>query len=166
MLGSSFDSAAYAARFGLAYSHAHFIAPQPAVEALQHYRRLFAPEHLTAPYSSVGVFVIVAEDPQKADLFRRLRELARMRRDRGQRGPAPTLDEAAAHPFTDEELESMHSKRSRQIVGTPEQVAAQVRRYREIGITQFAINTAQPGRPAESRRRSMERFAREVIPLV
>ena len=28
MLGSSFDSAAYAARFGLAYSHAHFIAPQ------------------------------------------------------------------------------------------------------------------------------------------
>ena len=122
MLGSSFDSAAYAARFGLAYSHAHFIAPQPAVEALQHYRRLFAPEHLTAPYSSIGVFVIVAEDPQKADLFRRLRELARMRRDRGQRGPAPTLEDAAAYPFTDEELESMQSKRSRQIVGTPGQV--------------------------------------------
>ena len=53
-----------------------------------------------------------------------------------------------------------------QLMGTPEQVAAQVRRYREIGITQFAINTAQPSRPAESRRRSMERFAREVIPLV
>ena len=53
-----------------------------------------------------------------------------------------------------------------QLVGTPEQVAAQVRRYREIGITQLAINTAQPGRPAESRRRSMERFARDVIPLV
>ena len=53
-----------------------------------------------------------------------------------------------------------------QLVGTPEQVAAQVRRYREIGITQFAINTAQPGRPAASRRRSMERFVREVIPLV
>ena len=53
-----------------------------------------------------------------------------------------------------------------QLVGTPEQVAAQVRRYREIGITQFAINTAQPSRPAESRHRSMERFAREVIPLV
>ena len=53
-----------------------------------------------------------------------------------------------------------------QFVGTPEQVAAQVRRYREIGVTQFAINTAQPGRPAESRRGSMERFAREVMPLV
>ena len=53
-----------------------------------------------------------------------------------------------------------------QLVGTPEQVAAQVQRYREIGITQFAINTAQPTRPTASRRRSMERFAREVIPLV
>ena len=51
-----------------------------------------------------------------------------------------------------------------QLVGTPAQVASQVRRYREIGVTQFAINTAQPGRPAESRRRSMERFAREVLP--
>ena len=53
-----------------------------------------------------------------------------------------------------------------QLVGTPEQVARQVQRYREIGVTQFAINTAQPGRPAESRRGAMERFAREVIPLV
>ena len=53
-----------------------------------------------------------------------------------------------------------------QLVGTPAQVAAQVRRYREIGVTQFAINTAQPDRPAESRHHSMERFAREVIPLV
>ncbi len=53
-----------------------------------------------------------------------------------------------------------------QLVGTPAQVAAQVRRYRDIGVTQFAINTAQPGRPKESRRRSMERFAREVMPLV
>ena len=53
-----------------------------------------------------------------------------------------------------------------QLVGTPEQVAQQVRRYREIGVTQFAINTAQPGRPAASRRCSMERFAREVIPQV
>ena len=53
-----------------------------------------------------------------------------------------------------------------QLVGTPEQVAAPMRRYREIGVTQFAINTAQPGRPALSRHRCMERFAREVIPLV
>ena len=126
MLGSSFDSAAYAARFGLAYSHAHFIAPQPAVAALQQYREQFAPEHLAAPYSSVGVFAIVAEDEQRAELFLRLRELVRMRRDRGVRGPPPTLEEAASHPFTDAELAQMRGKRSRQIVGTPARVKADI----------------------------------------
>ena len=126
MLGSSFDSAAYAARFGLAYSHAHFIAPQPAVAALRQYREQFAPEHLAAPYSSVGVFAIVAEDEQRAELFLRLRELVRLRRDRGVRGPPPTLEEAASHPFTDAELAHMHGKRSRQIVGTPGRVKADI----------------------------------------
>ena len=53
-----------------------------------------------------------------------------------------------------------------QLVGTPAQVAARLQRYRKIGITQFAINAAQPGRPAASRRRCLERFAREVMPLV
>ena len=122
MLGSSFDSAAYAARFGLAYSHAHFIAPQPAVEALRQYRQNFAPEYLAAPYSSVGVFAIVAEDEERAELFLRLRELTRQRRDRGVRGPPPSLEEAAQHPFSEAELQHMRGKRSRQIVGTPARV--------------------------------------------
>ena len=158
MLGSSFDSAAYAARFGLAYSHAHFIAPQPAVEALQQYRRLFAPEHLTAPYSSIGVFAIVADDPEKAELFRRLRELTRMRRDRGLRGPPPTLEDAASHPFTDEELAAMRSKRSRQIVGTPAEVKDGIDELvRESGADEVVVLTITPS--FEDRMRSYELLA-------
>ena len=158
MLGSSFDSAAYAARFGLAYSHAHFIAPQPAVEALQQYRRLFAPEHLAAPYSSIGIFAVVADDAEKAELFRRLRELQRIRRDRGQRGPPPTLEEAAAHPFTDEELEGMRSKRSRQIVGTPDQVKAGIDELvHESGADEVVVLTITPS--FEDRLRSYELLA-------
>ena len=124
MLGSSFDSAAYAARFGLAYSHAHFIAPQLAAEAMRQYRERFAPEHLAKPYSSIGIFAIAVEDAERADLFRRMREIQRIRRDRGERGPAPTLEEAAAWPFTDEELDAMKGRRSRQIIGTPDEVKA------------------------------------------
>lgn len=126
MLGSSYDSAAYAARFGLAYSHAHFIAPQLAVEAMRQYRERFAPEHLAKPYSSIGVFAIAVEDAERADVFRRMREIQRIRRDRGERGPAPTLEEAAAWPFTDEELDAMKSRRSRQIIGTPDEVKAAI----------------------------------------
>ena len=126
MLGSSYDSAAYAARFGLAYSHAHFIAPELAIEAIQQYRERFAPEHLTEPYASIGVFAIAAEDAERAEVYRRMREIQRIRRDRGQRGPAPTLEEAADWPFTDEELEAMKSRRSRQIIGTVDQVKADI----------------------------------------
>jgi len=124
MLGSSYDSAAYAARFGLPYSHAHFIAPQLAVGAMRQYRERFVPEHLAKPYSSIGIFAIAVEDAERADLFRRMREIQRIRRDRGERGPAPTLEEAAAWPFTGEEVDAMRSRRSRQIVGTPEEVKA------------------------------------------
>ncbi len=124
MLGSSFDSAAYAARFGLAYSHAHFIAPELAAEAMRQYRERFAPEHLAKPYSSIGIFAIAVEDAERADLFRRMREIQRIRRDRGERGPAPTLEDAATWPFTDEELDAMKSRRSRQIIGTPDEVKA------------------------------------------
>ena len=158
MLGSSFDSAAYAARFGLAYSHAHFIAPQPAIEALQQYRRQFSPEHLTEPYSSIGVFVVVADDPERAEQFRRLRELQRLRRDRGLRGPPPTLEEAAAHPFTDAELEAMRSKRSRQIVGTPAEVKAGLDNLvSESGADEVVVLTITPS--FEDRVRSYELLA-------
>ncbi len=158
MLGSSFDSAAYAARFGLAYSHAHFIAPQPAVEALRHYRERFVPEHLAKPYASIGVFAIAVEDAERADLFRRMREIQRIRRDRGQRGPAPTLEEAAAWPFTDEELEAMRARRSRQIIGTAEDVKADIEALAaESGADEAVLLTITPS--FEDRLKSYELIA-------
>ena len=160
MLGSSLDSAMYAARFGLPYSHAHFIAPEPAVQALKQYREAFAPEHLRAPYSSIGVFAIAVEDAERADAFLRLRELARIRRDRGVRGPPPTLEEAVAHPFTDEQLEHMRSRRSRQIVGTPAQVKAGIEALvAESGADEVIVLTITPS--FEDRLRSYELLARE-----
>ena len=145
MLGSSFDSAAYAARFGLAYSHAHFIAPQPAVQALRQYREAFAPEHLPAPYASVGVFAIAAEDEERAEGFLRLRELTRMRQDRGARGPRPTLEDALSYPFTAEQLEHMRGRRSRQIVGTPERVKEGIETLAaESGADEVVVLTITP----------------------
>jgi luciferase family oxidoreductase group 1 len=126
MLGSSADSATYAARFGLAFSFAHFIAPEPAVEVMQHYRRQFRPEYLPAPRGSIGVFAIACEDAARADLYMRAREISRARRERGERGPFPTLEEAAAHPFTSAELDAIRRRRSRQFIGTPDVVKAAI----------------------------------------
>ena len=126
MLGSSLDSAVYAGSFGLAFSFAHFIAPEPAVAVMRRYRDEFRSEHLEAPYSSLGVFAIATDDPERADLFRRVREIQRTRRDQGYRGPPPTLEEAAAMPFSAEEMERLRSKRSRQIIGSGAEVKAQI----------------------------------------
>ncbi|MDE0189987.1 MAG: LLM class flavin-dependent oxidoreductase [Gammaproteobacteria bacterium] len=158
MLGSSYDSAAYAARFGLAYSHAHFIAPQLAVEAMQQYRERFAPEHLTKPYASIGVFAIAVEDAERAEMFRRMREIQRIRRNRGQRGGAPTLEEAAAWPFTDDELEAMNKRRSRQIIGTADEVKAEIDQLMtQSGADEAVLLTITPA--FEDRVRSYELIA-------
>ena len=41
MLGSSLDSAVYAGQFGLAFSFAHFIAPEATVAVMRRYRDEF-----------------------------------------------------------------------------------------------------------------------------
>jgi luciferase family oxidoreductase group 1 len=160
ILASSMDSAMYAAHFGLPLSFAHFIAPKPAIEVMQTYRREFKPEYLEKPYSSVGVFAIAHEDPKRVDLFRRMRELQRIRRDRGIRGSMPTLEEAASHPFSEEQIERMYTKRSRQIIGTPAEVKAEIDELVDATeADEVVILTITPS--FEDRVRSYELIARE-----
>ena len=145
MLGSSYDSADYAARFGLAFSFAHFIAPEPTVGAMQRYRETFQAEHLAEPQASVGVFAIACEDEDQAELFLKIRELQRIRRDQGRHGPPPTPEEAAAYPFSEEQLAAARSRRSRQIVGTPAVVKQEIEALAaECGADEAIILTITP----------------------
>lgn len=53
----------------------------------------------------------------------------------------------------------------RLLVGSPAEVIDEIRRYeRELGITDITLRFHHPGLPAESVRRSMRRFARDVMP--
>lgn len=145
MLGSSLDSAVYAARFGVAFSFAHFIAPGPTAAAMQRYRRDFQPGARSEPYASVGVFAIATEDPEQADVFRRIREIQRQRRERGFLGPPPTEAEALAHPFDAAALERMRRKRSRQIIGSPSEVKAAIDALaEETGADEVVVLTITP----------------------
>jgi luciferase family oxidoreductase group 1 len=122
MLGSSHDSAHIAAELGIAFSFAHFIAPEHAQSAMQQYRQRFRPEHGAEPRASLCVFVLCSDDPERVELFRRIREIRRIRREQGLRGPIPTLEEARSYAFSAQQLEHMHSGRSRQLVGLPGEV--------------------------------------------
>jgi luciferase family oxidoreductase group 1 len=123
LLGSSGESAAYAAHFGLAFSFAHFINGEGGVAAMTAYREDFQPSpHLAAPRGSIGVFVLCAETEEEARIIGSSRDLSRLRRERGIYGPIPSVEEALAYQWSDRELAWLEYQRRRQFVGTPAQV--------------------------------------------
>ena len=124
LLGSSADSATYAAHFGTAFSFAHFINANGGDEITRMYRHYFQPsEWLAEPTLSVGVFVICADTEDEAVRLRLSRDLSIAKRYSGAGGgPYPTVAEAQRHLWTDHQLAIAEYNRNRAIVGAPEQV--------------------------------------------
>jgi luciferase family oxidoreductase group 1 len=127
LLGSSDQSALYAAYFGCAFSFAHFINDQGGTEVMAAYRARFRPSPwLSAPRGSIGVFVLCADTEAEAQRLALSRDLWRLRLDQGVLGPIPTVEEAEAYPYSREERLRIAFNRRRQIVGAPEQVKQQL----------------------------------------
>jgi len=128
LLGSSADSATYAAHFGTAFSFAHFINASGGDEITRMYRAYFKPsEWLPEPKVSIGVFVICADTEAEAQRLRLSRDFSIAKRYSGLGGgPYPTVAEAQQHVWTSHQLSIVEYNRNRAIVGTPEQVRAQL----------------------------------------
>jgi luciferase family oxidoreductase group 1 len=125
LLGSSDQSGLLAAYLGCAFSFAHFIAGEGGAAVMQVYRELFRPSPwLAAPQGSVGVFVLCADTDAAAERLARSRDLWRLRLDRGELGPIPTVEEAEAYPYTEEERRRVAFNRRRMVVGAPAPVKA------------------------------------------
>src|SRR5262249_1860562 len=102
LLGSSDQSAAYAAALGMSFSFAHFINPEPGfgAEVLAAYRAAFTPSAvLAAPRCSLAVRVICAPTDEEARRLASSFALMRLRMERGERGPVPSVDEALSYPY-------------------------------------------------------------------
>ncbi|MCC9138473.1 LLM class flavin-dependent oxidoreductase [Pontibacter silvestris] len=70
ILGSSLNSAEYAAKHGLPYVFASHFAPRFLMDAIQLYRKLFQPSPtLEKPYVIAGVNIIAADTPEEATLI-------------------------------------------------------------------------------------------------
>jgi luciferase family oxidoreductase group 1 len=125
ILGSSDQSAIFAAYFGRAFSFAHFITDEGGPEIMAAYKAQFRPSsHLAVPQGSIGVFVICAESEERARYLAASRDLSRLRQRQGILLPFPPPEEALAYPFTDIERRVVEYHRRRQIIGTPDQVKA------------------------------------------
>lgn len=141
LLGSTDQSAQVAAYFGCAFSFAHFINDQGGEAVMAGYRRRFRPsERLREPAGSAGAFVLCADTEAEARRMEASRDLWRLRADRGDLGPVPSVEEALAYPYTDEERARVAINRRRQIVGAPEQVKARLTALAEaFGVAELVV---------------------------
>jgi luciferase family oxidoreductase group 1 len=143
LLGSSDQSAAYAAHFGIAFSFAHFIAPEVAVPVLAYYRDQFRPsDMLAAPRASAGVYVICADTAEEAERLAASRDYWRLKLGQGQHLPYPPPEEALAYPYTPQERAQIERNKANRITGTPATVKARLETLAdELGVDELVILT-------------------------
>lgn len=143
LLGSSDQSAAYAAHFGLAYSFAHFIAPQVSQPVLKYYRDKFQPsDTLAGPKANAGVFVICADTQEEADYLASSRDLWRLKLQYGQHLPYPHPDEALAYSYNAQEQRIVDGNKANRFAGTPETLHARLTEFAdEHGLDELVVLT-------------------------
>jgi luciferase family oxidoreductase group 1 len=159
LLGSSDQSAAYAAHFGFAFSFAHFINPRGSAQVLNAYRDDFRPSAgLAAPQASLAVRVLCAETDEEARRLASSFLLGRLRMERGERGPLPSVEEALAYPYTPLERERLEAILAGMVVGGPQRVKAELAQMALThGVDELVVVTIVHD-PA-ARRRSYELLA-------
>jgi luciferase family oxidoreductase group 1 len=162
LLGSSDDSAALAAHFGLPFCFAHFINPDGGDGVTRSYLEHFKPSSLhPEPKAMMAMGVMCAETDEEADLLSKSRELWAMRlRTIGEPGPFPPVEEALAAEQDPRIKAYMAAMRRRGVTGSPKTVRAGIEeiaaRYQvdEIMLVTIAFDF-------EKRKRSYELLAEE-----
>ena len=155
LLGSSDYSFELAAQVGMGFAFAHHFASYDAVAAMTNYRARFKPSGWrTTPHGILAVAAVAAETDAEAEKLASSMDLNRLRRDRGQYLPLPSVEEALAYPYTDAERASIARNRSRLFVGSPATVMAKL---------QPMIAASQAGRVDDHHRGVRPRGAQEVV---
>src|ERR1700742_3052331 len=120
LLGSSDYSSELAAQVGMGFAFAHHFASYDAVAAMTNYHTRFKPSAwCPTPRGILAVAVVSAETDEEAEKLASSMDLNRLRRDRGEYWPLPSVEEALAYPYTDAERASIARNRSRVFAGTP-----------------------------------------------
>ena len=130
LLGSSQQSAIWAAEIGLPYSFADFINSDGAPISRSYRASFEASSELAAPHSMVGVWVICAETTERARELAASAQMSFMMLRRGTPIKVPPVEEALAF-LKQEGREPGVSHRRRTIVGDPVAVRTQIEEVAE-----------------------------------
>jgi luciferase family oxidoreductase group 1 len=160
MFGSGDAGAEVAARLGLGFVFAHHMNPDGALEALAKYRAEFRPSpSFSAPAAALSIGAIAAESDDAARTLASSAALSWMRFAQGYRDlPLPSVEEALAHRYTEEEAATREARSPGAFVGS----AARVRDAIEAlaGETQVdEVLLLTHVHSAEARRRSYSLLA-------
>jgi luciferase family oxidoreductase group 1 len=154
LLGSSPQSALWAAELGLPYSFADFINPEGAAIAADYRGRFIDSERLGAPQVSVGVIAICADSDEEAE---RLASSSRMMLSLLRQGrliEIPPVEKALSYLATRER--STGGRRA--VIGAPETVRAGIEKVaEEYGAEEVLVLTITHDHA--TRRRSYELIA-------
>ncbi|HEX5317948.1 MAG TPA: LLM class flavin-dependent oxidoreductase [Stellaceae bacterium] len=143
ILGSSEQSAIFAAYFGRSFSFAQFITDEGGPAIMESYRRQFRPSpKLAAPEASIGVFVVCAPSEDEARYLAASRDLSRLRQRQGIRAPFPPPEDALSYPYNEAERRLVEYHRRRQVVGDPAQVKERLEAMAaEYGVEEIVVLT-------------------------
>lgn len=158
LLGSSPQSAIWAADLGLPYAFADFINPRGPEIAASYVERFQGSEHAPAVELAVGAWALAADTEEEARRLASSARLAFRRLRRGEPGPIPSVDDAM-RLLRDEGRDPLApSQGRREIVGTADQVRdGLVALADEYGASEVIVLTITHDEAA--RRRSYELLA-------
>jgi luciferase family oxidoreductase group 1 len=154
LLGSSRDSAIWAAQVGLPYAFADFINPHGA-ELAQLYRNRFTPSrHLSEPRVAVAVWVLCADTDEEAEALATSSRMAAILQHEGQPIPVPSVETAqhflSVHPERDSALAVVRPRRS--VLGTPGTIRAEIEDVADLyGSEDVIVVTITHGHSARVR---------------
>ncbi len=128
MLGSSDGGMQIASQLGLGFAFAGQINPVMAIPMLKKYRELFKPsEFYQEPYSMLAIIVIAADTDEEAFDIAGPAELQWVRWMTGNYKMAPpTIEEARAHIYTQQEAAAREQNKSKFVIGSVENVKKQL----------------------------------------
>ncbi len=162
LLGSSPQSAIWAAELGIAYAFADFIFPQGA-EIAADYRRRHAAEHAGhAPRTAVAVWAICAESDEEAQYLASSSRMSMRLLRQGQLIPVPPPEKALEYLRSiGQPTDHGFTEGRRGIIGSPARVAAGLHEVADsYGADEVIVVTIT--HEHEARRRSYELIAEAI----
>lgn len=161
LLGSSEQSAVWAAERGLRYAFADFINPEGAPLAAWYQDRFVPSEDVPAPKTSVAISVICAETDAEAQRLASSVRMMLVQMFRGRTAPVPPVAEAEQFLSAEGMPAELLPIGRRLIVGSPAAVIPEIQRVAaEYGAEEALIVTIIHNHNA--RRRSYELIAHEA----